>query len=426
MADCNIKIKKRYFNDIYLNYPLPDGTHVNLLNEYKKRVLVFYGGAGSGKSKFAIQRSVLKAIRYPNRRFLVIRKVTATIRVSVFDEFKTILSQFGILQLCKVKESDFTITLPNGSEFIFKGMDDPEKIKSIAGITDIIIEEATELSQKDYEQLQLRLRSRKKYNQIVLMYNPISKSNWVYKTFHENGHPSNALVVHTTYKDNRFLPADYVENYENIKKTNPQYYKIYCLGEFASTGKTVYTNWSVSDFNYREILRKGNNTAYFGLDWGYTNDPSAFIASIVDRENKKIYVFDEHYEKSMLNSEIAQMIIKKGYAKEVITGDSSEPKSIEEVKRSGVRRLKPARKGKDSVIHGIQFIQQFEIIVHPKCVNTKLELENYTWKEDKSTGEYLNVPIDQYNHILDALRYSLEDVMPRNRMQSFNKALLGI
>ena len=425
MAECKLTIKKRYFNDIYLNYPLEDGTTVNLLNEYKKRVLVFYGGAGSGKSKFAIQRSVVKAIRYPERRFLVIRKVTATIRVSVFDEFKTILSQFGILKLCKVKESDFTITLPNGSEFIFKGMDDPEKIKSIAGITDIIIEEATELSQKDYEQLQLRLRSRKKFNQIVLMYNPISKNNWVYKTFHENGHPDNALVVHTTYKDNRFLPADYVENYENIKKTNPQYYKIYCLGEFASTGKTVYTNWAVSDFNYRDILKKGN-MAYFGLDWGYTNDPSAFIASVVDRENRKIYIFDEHYEKSMLNSEIAQMIIKKGYSKEVITGDSSEPKSIEEVKRSGVRRLKPARKGKDSVLHGIQFLQQFEIIVHPKCINTKLELENYTWKEDKFTGEYLNTPIDQYNHLLDALRYSLEDVMPRNRMSSFNKALLGI
>lgn len=425
MAECKLTIKKRYFNDIYLNYPLEDGTTVNLLNEYKKRVLVFYGGAGSGKSKFAIQRSVVKAIRYPERRFLVIRKVTATIRVSVFDEFKTILSQFGILKLCKVKESDFTITLPNGSEFIFKGMDDPEKIKSIAGITDIIIEEATELSQKDYEQLQLRLRSRKKYNQIVLMYNPISKSNWVYKMFHENGHPDNALVVHTTYKDNRFLPADYVENYENIKVSNPQYYKIYCLGEFASTGKTVYTNWGVADFNYRELIKKGH-TAYFGLDWGYTNDPSAFIASVVDRENKKIYIFDEHYEKSMLNSEIARMIIKKGYAKEVITGDSSEPKSIEEVKRSGVRRLKPARKGKDSVLHGIQFLQQFEIIVHPKCVNTKLELENYTWKEDKFTGEYLNTPNDEYNHLLDALRYSLEDVMPRNRMSSFNKALLGL
>lgn len=420
----SITIKKRFFNPIYLDFPLPDGTRINLLDHYTTRTIVLYGGAGSGKSRFGVQRTVLKAMRYSNRKVLVIRKVTSTIRDSIFAEFKGVLSQYKILPYCKVTETNFTITLPNGSTFIFKGMDDPEKIKSISGIDDIVIEEATELTLDDFSQLNLRLRSRKPYNQILLMYNPVSKANWVYKTFHEGQPPESTIVVHTTYKDNKFLPQSYIDNLTDMMNVNPVYYRIYALGEFASLGKTVFDNWRVEDFNYWDLIKQGHK-AYFGLDFGYTNDPTAFICSIVDTSNKRIYVFDEHYEQGMVNSEIASMICNKGYGKDVITADSSEPKSIEELKRSGLRRVKSARKGKDSVVHGIQFIKQFEIIVHPRCKMFKMELENYTWQKDKATNEYLNKPIDEFNHLLDAFRYSLEDVMPRNRLSSISKQMLG-
>lgn len=420
----NIVIKKRFFNPIYLNYPTKDGTTVNLLDHYSTRTIVLYGGAGSGKSRFGVQRTVLKAMRYNNRKILVVRKVTSTIRDSIFAEFKGVLSQFKILPYCKVVETNFTITLPNGSTFIFKGMDDPEKIKSISGIDDIVIEEASELTLDDFSQLNLRLRSRKPYNQLLLMYNPVSKANWVYKTFHQGQPPESTLVVHTTYKDNKFLPQSYVNNLLDMMNVNPTYYKIYALGEFASLGKTIFNNWREESFNPIQLLKQGNK-AYFGLDYGYSNDPTAFICSIVDKENRRIYVYDEHYEKAMVNSDIVEMLNKKGYGKEIITADSSEPKSIEEIRRSGIRRIKPARKGKDSVIHGIQFIQQYEIIVHPRCTNFKIELENYTWKKDKATNEYLNTPIDEFNHLMDAFRYSLEDVMPRNRVRSISKDFLG-
>ena len=420
----HLEIKPRFFNKAYRSFKLPNGEKVDLLTHYKTRQLVLYGGAGSGKSRFGVQRSVLKAMKFNHRKTLVIRKVTNTIRESIFAEFKHVLSEFKVLPYCKVSESNFVIKLPNGSEFIFKGMDDPEKIKSISGIDDIVIEEATELTLDDFSQLNLRLRSRKPFNQILLMYNPVSKANWVYKMFHETGAPPDTIVCHTTYKDNRFLPKDYIANLQNMMKTNPAYFKIYALGEFASLGKVIYTNWREADFSVPHLIKQGHR-AYFGLDYGYTNDPTAFVGAVVDNENKRIYVFDEHYEKGMLNSEIRQMIINKGYSKEVITSDSSEPKSIEELKRSGLNRMKAARKGKDSVIHGIQFIQQYELIVSPKCVNFKLELDNYTWQKDKATNEYINKPIDEFNHLLDALRYALEDCMPRNKMRSLSLQMLG-
>lgn len=423
MAQASIQFRKRMFNQIYLNYPV-NGVPTNLLTLYDTKTIVFYGGAGSGKSKFAVQRAVYKALKFPNRLCLVVRKVSSTLRDSIFAEFKSVLSQYKIIHLCDIKESYLTITLPNGSQFLFKGMDDPEKIKSISGLDDIIIEEATELSLQDYSQLCLRLRSLTCYNQMVLMYNPTSKNNWVYKTFHEGELPPSCLVVHTTYLDNKFLPQSYIDSLEDMKRTNPDYYTIYALGKFASLGKTVYTNYTIEEFNYMQIIKNGGR-AYFGLDWGYTNDPTAFIACVVQEAEKKIYIFDEHYEKSMVNEEIADMIYLKGFAKEVITGDSSEPKSIEELRRRGIRRIKGARKGNDSIVHGIQFIQQYQLVIHPSCKNFIIEIENYAWRKNDSTGEYYNKPIDDYNHLMDAFRYAIEELIPRGKITSISKKLLG-
>ena len=223
------------------------------ISTYDKRFEVYYGGSGSGKSVFVTQKLLYKYLKYPNRKCLVIRKVNNTLKDSVFALFKTIISDWQIYDQCKINKTDLTIELPNGSQFIMKGLDDPERIKSIANIDDIWVEECTEIDDFDFDQLCLRLRSKNPYNQVFVSFNPISKSNWVYKRwFAETAtyNKSNTMVLHTTYKDNKFLPESYIDNLLEMEKTNNVYYKIYALGEFATLDKLVYTNWKVEEFDY--------------------------------------------------------------------------------------------------------------------------------------------------------------------------------
>lgn len=418
----------------YINMILP--VYRPYLKDYSHRVNIFYGGAGSGKSKFIVQKMFYKLIN-EKRKCLVIRKVGATIRESIFAEFKALISDLGIYNQCSINKTDMTIELPNGSIFIFKGLDDSEKVKSIQGVDDIVIEEATELVENDFTQLNLRLRSKKKNQQIHIMFNPVSKVNWVYRLFFKKEFKG-ALIVKTTYKDNTFLPKSYVESIENLKETNYPMWEIYANGKFASLDKRVFTNWEELEFDIEAIKKqeaeevarklgmnitsltnpKGNpflknhfnRKSYFGLDFGYTNDPSAFVAFLVDEKKKIMWIYDEFYRSGLLNADIYNLIYYKGYSKERIIADSAEPKSIEELRKLGLRRIRAAAKGKDSIIHGIQYLQGYKIYIHPKCVNTIMEFENYTWKKDKKTGEYINKPIDDYCHIIDALRYGAEAI----------------
>lgn len=410
----NFSISKQCFNEVYLPQ----------LNNYDSRFNVFYGGAGSGKSVFVVQKMILKYLKEPGRKCLVIRKVGNSIRESIFSLFKSILSEWSLYNSTDIKETNFTITLTNGSQFIFKGLDDPEKIKSIAGIDDIIVEECTELEKNDFDQLNLRLRSSKKYNQIHVMFNPVSKSNWVYSRWFEKGYnKDNTMVLHTTYKDNKFLSPEYIETLENMKEENPTYYRIYALGEFATLDKLIYTNWDVATFDYKEILKNKNVEGRFSLDFGYTNDPSAFICSLLNEAEKEIYVFDGFYEKGLTNEDIYNKIYDMGFSKEVVTADSAEPKSIEELYRLGLNRIRPSAKGRDSILNGITYLQKYKIIVHSKCDYVEEELKNYTWQKDKATGLYINKPIDKYNHALDSLRYGIV-TKPVNKIKLLKRSLL--
>ena len=358
------------------------------------------------------------------RKVLVIRKVARTIKDSVFQMALDTLNKFMLLSQCEINRSTYTISLPNGSQFLFKGIDDGgEKIKSITSLTDIVIEEATEITFDEFTQLDLRLRAKAPNLQIYLMFNPVSKVNWCYKHFFENGTPPNTFILKTTYKDNSFLPAEYINALERMEKTNTTYYRIYALGEFCSLDKLVFSNWEVSNASLPQDRRL---SLLCGLDFGYVNDPSAFVVSYLDEEEKIIYVVDEYYEHAMLNDAIAQMIIYKGYGKEVIIADSAEQKSIEEIKRAGVIRIKPAEKGKGSILQGIQKLQQYKLLINPKCQNLITELQNYSWKKDKQSNEYINEPQDSFNHCIDALRYSLQCVDSYRKIKTLNKAVLGL
>ena len=409
--ELKIVLKPRLFNEVYLPY----------LRDYSHRYNLYYGGAGSGKSHFVFQKLVFKAVS-SKRKVLVVRKVARTIKDSVFQMTLDILSQWQLLEYASVNKSTFTITLHNGSIFLFKGLDEVEKLKSIVGISDIIIEEASEITQEDFQQLDLRLRANEPNLQIHLMTNPTSKANWIYRYFFEKGTPAETFVLHTTYKNNKFLPSEYIKSLEELIKTNPTWYRIYTLGEFVSLGKLVYTNWSVGF----APENKTDLQILVGVDWGYSNDPSAIIVSYADVTNKVIYIDREVYKKGLLNNDIYNHLVDLGVAKEEIFADSAEPKSIEEIKRMGVPRIKPAMKGPGSVNNGIQRLQQYRLVVNPNCINTITELENYAYRKDKSTGEHINEPEDTFNHAMDSLRYSSQKLFVNHKLNTMSKHGLGL
>jgi phage terminase large subunit len=405
-----IDIYDEIFNDAFLPY----------LTDYRHRFEVYYGGAGSGKSVFITQKILVKALN-AQRKVLIMRKVGSTLKDSCWQLVLDTLSQLHLLSLCSINKSVMTIELPNGSILLFKGMDDSEKIKSITGITDIWAEEATEFNEEDIEQLNLRLRAKAEDLQMYFSFNPVSKANWVYKRWFKGGViVTDDTVIHqSTYKDNSFLPDAYIETIEKMARTNPTYYRIYALGEFASLDKLVFNNWrvgTIEDTNNWDLL--------CGLDFGFTNDPTAFVVSFL--KDRTLFISREYVKTGLLNDQIATVIKELGFSKSTIIGDSAEVKSIEELKRAGLYRIYPASKGQGSILQGIQKLQQYDIVVDPRCEHVITELQNYAWKKDRATGEYINEPIDEFNHCIDALRYSLQCVDKYKRMGTFNKALLGL
>ncbi|MFH6626368.1 PBSX family phage terminase large subunit [Streptococcus suis] len=397
---------------IQISIPYPSrvfNKHIyDKLYDYSTFTEVHYGGASSGKSHGVIQKVVFKACqdwKHP-RKILFLRKVGATVYDSIFEDVKQCLDAWDLLDKCKVNNSAYRIELPNGAQFIFKGLDNPEKIKSIKGISDAVMEEASEFTLDDYTQLTLRLRDKKhKMKQIFLMFNPVSKVNWVYNAFFVKK-PKNTVVYQTTYKDNRFLDQITRENIEELANRNEAYYKIYALGQFATLDKLVFPKYE------KRLLNKDKLThlpSYFGLDYGFINDPSAFLHVKIDDKARKLYIVEEYVRKNLTNDKISEAIKGLGYAKEEIRADSAEKKSNQELRNSGIPRIIDAKKGPGSVMQGIQYILQFDIVVDERCVKTIEELENYTWKKDKATNEYINEPVDSYNHCLDAVRYAIQD-----------------
>ena len=408
-------IHKNIFNDIYLPH----------LKDFNKRYEVYYGGAGSGKSFFVAQKLVIKALT-DRRKVLVLRKVGRTVKNSVFQLILDTLDLLQIKDKCKINKTDFSIELPNGSIFLCSGLDDPEKIKSIAGLTDAWLEEATEFTQDDFNQIDLRIRDPlAKDQQLILSFNPVSKASWCYlQFFAENPEldefRSKVEIVKSNYTNNPHLPQAYVDSLLLLKATNPVYYGIYALGDFGSLDKLVYSNWQKFEFNKEDI--KGD--LIIGLDFGYTNDPTALVAAIVNAEENRIYVFKEWGGTGLLNDDIAKNIIDFGFAKSIIKADSAEQKSIDEIKRAGVLRISPCTKGQGSILQGIQKLQQYELVIHPDCKEILNELQNYAWEKDKQTNEYINKPIDKYNHYLDALRYALQCLDERVPLRSMDKRML--
>jgi len=368
------------------------------LETHRHKVLLVYGGAGSGKSYTVAQWVIYRALRHPMHA-LITRKHNPSLRITAFALVRQFLSDWGIPH--EVKIADQEIHLPR-SVLFFRGLDDPEKIKS-AEYNLIWMEEATEFTRDDYRQLKLRLRRHNngRYrNQLIMTFNPISMHHWIYEEFFAQGEQDDVAVLHTTYRDNlRWLPPDYVAELERLKEQDEYFYKVYTLGQFAARKGLIYDNWEVIPDEEADKVLASAEEVFYGLDFGY-NNPTALL-KLVERDGV-IYVVDELYRSGLTNADLIALLADFVQPKGVIYADAAEPARIEEIARAGYAIL-PAEK---SVKDGIDFVKRHRLKVAARCTNTIKELRNYKWKEDRN-GRTLDEPVKFMDHAMDALRYAV-------------------
>lgn len=385
--------------------------------KFKGRYRVVKGSRRSKKSKTMALWSIYNLMKYKDSNLLVVRKTYRTLKDSCFTELKWAIRQLGVEHLWNIKESPLEMTyIPTGQKIYFRGLDDPLKITSISVEVGVLcwmwIEEAYEITKEDdFDTLAESMLGDCPpglFKQITLTFNPWSEKTWIKKRFFDCAPSDDILAMTTTYLCNEWLSPEDLKIFEEMKKNKPRRYRVAGLGEWGIVDGLVYENWIEERFDIHQLIKDNNKIkSAFGLDFGYTNDPSAFFCGMIDTDGKKIYVFDEFYQRGMQNEDIYSKVCEMGYRKERITGDSAEPKSIDRLRILGLPNIEGARKGKDSVMNGIDFIQGYTIIVHPQCVNFITEISNYVWAKDKF-GKTLNQPIDDFNHLMDAMRYALE------------------
>jgi len=404
--DITIDVHPDVFNDIYT-------SHLGNMT----RTQVFYGGSGSGKSVFLSQRAVLD-VAGGGRNYLICRDVGRTIRKSVFNEVRKAIADFRLIKLFTVNKTEMIITCANGYQIMFSGLDDAEKIKSITPqrgvITDIWIEEATETDRDTIKSLYKRQRggSDDTPKRLTLSFNPIIKTHWIYEDYFstvawaddQNAYMGDDVsILKTWYIHNRFLTGADIHDLEH--EQDDYYYQVYTLGNWGVLGNVIFTNWETRDLS--AMAAQFTNTRN-GLDFGFSSDPAAVTRSHYDRKTGTIYVFDELYERGLTNDRLGADVVQL-VGRELVTCDSAEPKSIAELRIAGVT-AQPSKKGKDSVMHGIQWLQQQKIIIDSRCIDHRNEFTQYQWKKDRD-GNYLRQPVDKHNHLIDALRYAYETDM---------------
>ena len=391
------------------------------------RHLHLYGGAGSGKSVAVAQMVIFRCFLTPGERILCVRKVYRTCRRSQFALLVDVLTDWGLIGHVNVLRGEMEIIFPNGSRIMFAGMDDPEKIKSIAGITSIWIEEATELMEVDFNQLNLRLRGgTPSYKQLICSYNPIYDTHWIRQRFHLDP-IDECEVVHTTYKDNRFLDQEYITELERLSELDEEFYHIYTLGLWATPTDTIIRKWKVvPGLPTTNIVARA-----FGLDFGSAS-PSALVEVVWRTPSTKLsaeltsepgipslsknvegsmpepveggglYCHQHFYRTQMSNLDIIKGLQEAGVSRTaLIAADASEPDRIEEISRAGFN-IHPANK---NVRYGLDYLNRFTIHVTAESSDVQKELPTYKWRKNKD-GVVLDEPVKFNDHTIDATRYA--------------------
>nr|WP_026678208.1 PBSX family phage terminase large subunit [Fictibacillus gelatini] len=388
---------------------------------------VVKGSRGSKKSKTTALNFIYRMMKHPWANLLVVRRFSNTLRQSTYTDLKWAINKLGVSHLWKTNESLPELTyIPTGQKIIFRGLDDPLKITSITVEVGILcwlwFEEAYEIESEDkfrtvVESIRGSFDDPDFFKQVTITFNPWSERHWLKRVFFDvETQEDDTFAITTTFRVNEWLDDQDRKRYTSLYKTNPRRARIVCDGEWGIAEGLVYENFEVREFDHETIIQQVQTTGY-GLDFGYVHDPTAFVAFAVDQKEKEIYIFDELYEKGLSNQMIYNRLAKKGYEKSPIIADSAEPKSIDELKRLGLRRIKGCEKGKDSVMHGIQLIQNYKIIIHPRCVHFIEEINNYVYDKDRE-GNTLNKPIDEFNHLMDALRYGMQSLSRKKKARA--------
>ncbi|MBQ7405735.1 MAG: PBSX family phage terminase large subunit [Candidatus Methanomethylophilaceae archaeon] len=396
---------------------------------------VVKGSKGSKKSRTAAADLIWKMMKYPQANALVIRRVEKTLRQSCFTDLLWAIDRLQVSDKWKASVSPLQLTyIPTGQIIIFRGMDDATKLASITVrkgyLCWVWFEEAFELTNElEFEKVVMSIRGRIPpetglWKQFTLTFNPWSVNSWLKPRFFDNPRP-NTLAMTTTYKCNNFLGDDDIERYEALRETSPRMARIICDGDWGIAEGLVYDNWVEEEFDLKQILKEYPNAQFtFGLDFGFSISYCAFTAALVDVKAHKMWVFDEMYDRGLVNLEIAKRINEMGYGRERIIADSASPKDIMELmnglieevegedgkpeyRKWSLPNIMPGLKGHDSLRNGIQRMQSFKIYVHPLCKNTLIEFQNYAFDTDKD-GNFVDRPIKEFDHCLDALRYSLD------------------
>ena len=384
---------------------------------WKGRYRVCKGSRASKKSKTTALWYITNMMKYPDANTLVVRKTFRTLKDSCYTELKWAIHRLGVDAFWEVKESPLEMTYtPTGQKIYFRGLDDPLKVTSITvehgALCWMWIEEAYEISSEDdFNMLDESIRGVVPdglFKQITLTLNPWNEHHWIKKRFFDIP-DDETLAMTTNYKCNEWLDKADLKVFETMRKQNPRRYKVAGLGDWGIVDGLVYENWEEKLFSIEEVRKVQGVKTVFGLDFGYTNDPSALFCGFIDERSKTLWVFDEMYKPGMSNEAIAEEVIRLGYAKERIRADCAEPKSIDRLRDIGLQHIRKSRKGKDSINSGIDFLSDYRIIIHPRCVNFLTEISNYTWDTDSKTGKKINKPIDDFNHLMDAMRYAVED-----------------
>lgn len=412
MATINLNLNKNLFVPKF--YPL--------LLDYSHRWEIYNGSAGSAKSYFITQKIILRCCQ-EKIRVLVCRRYGTTLRNTCFSLFKEILAKWQLTQFVKIRETDFNIRFPNGSEIIFMGLDEETKLLSLNNIAVIFIEEVFEVEKPKVEQLNLRLRGDVKNKQIIMAFNPISKNHWLYD-FCENNPPENSIYTHSTYKDNPFLDSEVIREMEEMYVRNPARARVFCDGLWGVDSEgLVIQNWRKEEFDALKLASSGLEHRA-GCDVGWI-DPTAVIDTLYDRTNKIIYVFNEFYKSGCQLEDIATAIKDMNLTKNKLYVDSAEPRTIQYLKAQGINAIGCA-KGKDSVKAGLMFLQDNLIVVHPKCQNFITELENFSYIKSKQTGEWTEDTTHEWSHAIDACRYGYSDIYTNTKLKTLNKTALGL
>lgn len=388
----------------------------------KARYRVVKGSRASKKSKTAALWLIFNIMRpsYKQANAVVFRKTYRTIKDSCFSDLRWAIHRLGADALWTATQSPLELTYnKTGQKILFRGLDDPLKVTSLSVPNGVLcwawLEEAYELSNEaDFNMIDESIRGivqKPLFKGWIITLNPWNEHHWIKARFFDKPR-ANTLAMTTNYLCNEWLDKEDEALFDAMKETNPRRYQVAGLGNWGIVEGLIYENWTDQAFSVSDVLaRYPDAQTVFGLDFGYTNDPAALFCGVISKTARRVWVFDEIYRKGMSNRALYEEIQRRGYAKERIIADGAEPKSVDELRSLGLKGIKASKKGADSIMNGVQFIQDYKIIVHPACVNFLTEVSNYTWAKDKF-GRTLNRPEDDFNHLMDAMRYALERSRP--------------